>query len=116
MPYVNQISMESIVHSRARNISDLLFFEFFGQWQIVLDFVKNNMNEHNLTIEDITKYSLYLYHATFQQRKRMEEISAVYENINRNGYRQKPTKQCISKTATRNVSNNKSTKVIIYRN
>lgn len=78
LPNLEQLHTEKVLLSRARNMSDLLLFEFFGQWQIILDYVKSEMIEVPFTKEQITQYGLYLYHATLQQRKRMEEVSSKY--------------------------------------
>lgn len=78
LPTLEQVHTEKVLLSRARNMSDLLLFEFFGQWQIILDYVKREMMKTSFTEEQITQYGLYLYHATFQQRKRMEELSSKY--------------------------------------
>lgn len=78
LPLINEVHVEKILVSRARNISDLLLFEFFGQWQLILDYVKEKMQKTHFTEEEITQFGLYLYHATFQQRKRMEEIASKY--------------------------------------
>lgn len=69
------VSVERLLVSRARSISDLLLFEFFGQWQIIVDYVSDQMRKETFTEEEITHFGLFVYHATFQQRKRMEEMS-----------------------------------------
>lgn len=78
LPVVPNTSTETLLASRARNLSDLLLFEFFGQWQIIVDFVQSEMKKDNFSEEEITQYGLYLYHATFQQRKRMEELASKF--------------------------------------
>src|SRR5690606_1417416 len=72
---IPQLHTEKLLVSRARNLSDLLLFEFFGQWQIIVDYVSKQMYKEKFTEEEITHFGLYIYHASFQQRKRMEEIS-----------------------------------------
>lgn len=78
LPILNEVHTQKVLLSRARNMSDLLLFEFFGQWQIILDYVQLKMKKELFTEEEITQFGLYLYHATFQQRKRMEEIANKY--------------------------------------
>lgn len=78
LPALKEVHTEKVLLSRARNMSDLLLFEFFGQWQIILDYVQLKMKKDRFTEEEITQFGLYLYHATFQQRKRMEEIASKY--------------------------------------
>lgn len=78
LPTVQSIHTEKLLLSRVRNISDLLLFEFFGQWQIILDFVNKQLKKDTFTEEEMTQYGLYLYNATFQQRKRMEELASKY--------------------------------------
>lgn len=74
-PTIEQVHSEKVLLSRARNLSDIVLFEFFGQWQIILDYVREQMQRDIFTEEEITQYGLYIYHATFQQRKRMDEIA-----------------------------------------
>lgn len=75
LPALPQLHVEKLLVSRARNISDLLLFEFFGQWQVIVDYVDKKMNKDTFSDEEMTQYGLFIYHAVFQQRKRMEEIS-----------------------------------------
>lgn len=75
---IGKLHSEKLLLSRARNMSDLLLFEFFGQWNLITEFVESNLTMDNFTEEEMTQHSLFLYHATFQQRLRMELLSNYF--------------------------------------
>ena len=77
LPFIQNIHTEKLLVSRARNISDLLLFEFFGQWQIILDYVNSKMKKDSFSEEEITS-SDYTYICKFQHRKRMEELVSKF--------------------------------------
>lgn len=77
-PSLSDASVTALMTSRARNLSDMLMYEFFGQWQILLDYMSSFMKEDEFSEEEIKNYGLFMYQAIYQQRKRMEEISSRF--------------------------------------
>ncbi|EZP58372.1 hypothetical protein [Exiguobacterium sp. RIT341] len=77
-PSLSGASVTALMTSRARNLSDVLMYEFFGQWQILLDYMSSFMDQDEFSEEEIKNYGLFMYQAIYQQRKRMEEISSRF--------------------------------------
>ncbi|WP_449402551.1 hypothetical protein [Exiguobacterium artemiae] len=77
-PSLSSVPITVLMTSRARNLSDMLIYEFFGQWQILLDYMSSFMDEEKFSKDEMTNYGLFMYHAIYQQRKRMEEVSSKF--------------------------------------
>lgn len=77
-PSLSDFTITTLMTSRARNLSDMLIYEFFGQWQILLDYMSSFMDEEKFSKDEMTNYGLFMYHAIYQQRKRMEEVSSKF--------------------------------------
>lgn len=80
-PSLSDTPLTALMTSRARNLSDMLLYEFFSQWQILLDYMSSFVDDEEFTEEEITNYGLFMYHAIFQQRKRMEEVSSKFPHF-----------------------------------
>lgn len=72
------VPITMLLTSRARNLSDMLIYEFFGQWQILMDYMSSSVIRENFSEGEIRNHGLFMYHAIYQQRKRMEEISSKF--------------------------------------
>jgi len=77
-PSLSDTPLTALMTSRARNLSDMLIYEFFGQWQILLNYMSSFMDEEKFSKDEMTNYGLFMYHAIYQQRKRMEEVSSKF--------------------------------------
>lgn len=77
-PSLSGVPITMLMTSRARNLSDMLIYEFFGQWQILLDYMSSFMDEEKFSEKEMTNYGLFMYHAIYQQRKRMEEVASKF--------------------------------------
>lgn len=77
-PSIPDVPITMLLTSRARNLSDMLIYEFFGQWQILMDYMSSSVDGEEFSEEEIKNHGLFMYHAIYQQRKRMEEISSKF--------------------------------------
>lgn len=78
LPSLPGVPITMLLTSRARNLSDMLIYEFFGQWQILIDYMSSSVDKEEFSEEEIKNHGLFMYHAVYQQRKRMEEISSKF--------------------------------------
>lgn len=58
-----QFHFNKLLLSKTRNLSDLLFFEFFGHWLVAVNYVTETLDQDYFTEEEMIQYGLYLYHA-----------------------------------------------------
>ncbi|WP_393964670.1 hypothetical protein [Exiguobacterium sp. S22-S28] len=80
-PSLPNVPITMLLTSRARNLSDMLIYEFFGQWQILMDYMSSYVDGGDFSEDEIRNHGLFMYHAIYQQRKRMEEISSKFPHF-----------------------------------
>lgn len=77
------VSITMLLTSRARYLSDMLIYESPGHWQILVNYMSSSVEGRDLSEDENRNHGLFIYHAIYQQWKRMEKMSSKFPTSNR---------------------------------